>query len=350
MDTGDDAESTGASTSNPNTGDVMTSNATGDTGPDPDGPSTGPDPDTGPADAGCVPEAEICDGIDNDCDLEPDNGNPGADEDCNTGMAGPCAAGTTACEGGAIACNPAVAPQAESCNGVDDDCNGQVDDGNPGSGGACNTGMSGVCSPGTNQCSGGGLVCMGNVGPSAETCDNEDDDCDGVVDDGNPGGGGGCNTGLPGICSAGIFSCSGGGLVCQQNQGAVAEVCGNGLDDDCNGVVDNGCGCPFGLCTAMVTPQTNGCDPCVSAVCAADAYCCGTAWDGICVGEVETVCGQADCISPSCAHLVCTTGVALVNGCHPCVGQICAADAFCCSNSWDGICVGEVGSVCGLAC
>jgi hypothetical protein len=252
-----------------------------------------------------------------------------------------------------VVCNPTVTPQAEACNGLDDDCNGEADDGNPGGGGACNTGMPGVCAAGTNECSGGALECTSNVAPSAETCDNEDDDCNGVVDNGNPGGGGACNTGQPGICSAGTLICSGGGLACQQNQGAVAEICGNGLDDDCSGVVDNGCmppPCPFGLCTAMAAPQVNGCDPCVTQVCAADAFCCNNQWDGVCVNEVETVCGQADCVSPACGHLLCVAGAALVNGCHPCVTQICAADAFCCSNSWDGVCVGEVASVCGLTC
>lgn len=187
--------------------------------------------------------------------------------------------------------------------------------------------------------------------PSEETCNGQDDDCDGVADDGNPGGGAACNTGLPGICGPGTQACQGGALVCNQNVGAGAEVCGNGLDDDCDGMVDEGCGgCPFGLCESPGLPQVNGCDPCVTSVCAVDAFCCSNSWDGICVGQVETVCGRADCVSASCAHLVCDTGVALTVGCHPCVDSICAADPFCCSNSWDGLCVGAVGTVCGLTC
>jgi Notch-like protein len=342
---------TSGGTGDPDTG-VMTSNGSG---VDPDDSGTGPGPGTGPdPDAGCVPEAEVCNGEDDDCDTVADNGDPGSGEDCNTGMSGVCAAGTTACEAGAIACNPSVAPQAESCNGLDDDCNGEADDGNPGGGGACNTGMAGVCSAGTNQCTGGALGCVANVAPSAETCNNADDDCNGVIDNGNPGGGGACNTGLPGVCGPGTLACVGGGLSCQQNQGAAPdETCGNGLDDDCNGQVDDGCGggpCPFGLCTAMGIPQVNGCDPCVTQVCAVDGFCCTNSWDAVCVGEVESVCGRADCVSASCAHLVCVSGGALAAGCHPCVTNICAVDAFCCSNSWDGVCVGEVGSVCGLTC
>jgi hypothetical protein len=32
------------------------------------------------------------------------------------------------------------------------------------------------------------------------------------------------------------------------------------------------------------------------------------------------------------------------------VDRICAVDSYCCSVSWDGICVGEVASVCGMNC
>jgi hypothetical protein len=32
------------------------------------------------------------------------------------------------------------------------------------------------------------------------------------------------------------------------------------------------------------------------------------------------------------------------------VTQICLADPFCCNNSWDSLCVGEVASVCAQTC
>ena len=129
-----------------------------------------------------------------------------------------------------------------------------------------------------------------------------------------------------------------------------ARYGGNGLDDNCNGQVDEGCGCPFGLCQTPGQPMINGCDPCVTQVCGADPYCCATAWDSICVNQVASVCGQATCVAPACAHLVCVTGSALSSGCHSCVASICAADPFCCNTSWDNLCVGAVGSVCGLTC
>jgi serine protease len=53
---------------------------------------------------------------------------------------------------------------------------------------------------------------------------------------------------------------------------------------------------------------------------------------------------------PTCAHPICSTGGALTATCDACVSRICAADSFCCSNSWDGICVGEVSSICGQTC
>ncbi|MBK6512522.1 MAG: putative metal-binding motif-containing protein [Polyangiaceae bacterium] len=44
-----------------------------------------------------TPVAEICDGLDNNCDGTPDDGDPGAGLTCSTGLLGVCAAGTTAC-------------------------------------------------------------------------------------------------------------------------------------------------------------------------------------------------------------------------------------------------------------
>src|SRR4029079_4250949 len=63
-------------------------------------------------------------------------------------------------------------------------------------------------------------------------------DCNGLDDDGNPGGGAACNTGLMGVCSPGTITCVTGSLVCLQNIPSSAENCTNGLDDDCNGVGD----------------------------------------------------------------------------------------------------------------
>ena len=135
-------------------------------------------------------------------------------------------------------------PATEVCNGLDDDCNGEIDEADPEEGGDCDTGESGVCAMGILQCQGeAGLVCVTTEVPAAETCNGLDDDCNGMVDDGNPGGGAACQTGMPGICAAGTQTCTGGAVACVADQMAAAsEVCGNGLDDDCNGTADDTCG------------------------------------------------------------------------------------------------------------
>ncbi len=181
--------------------------------------------------------AETCNGVDDDCDGIVDEGNPQGGGACVTGQAGRCGAGTQLCQGGALVCNRTNGPVAETCNGVDDDCDGVIDQSNPQGGGACVTGQSGRCSAGTQLCQGGALVCNRTNGPVAETCNGVDDDCDGVIDQSNPQGGGACVTGQAGRCSAGTQLCQGGALVCNRTNGPVAETC-NGVDDDCDGVID----------------------------------------------------------------------------------------------------------------
>jgi parallel beta-helix repeat protein len=185
------------------------------------------------------PQVEVCDGVDNNCDGQIDEGNPGGGAACSTGLPGVCAQGATACSGGALHCQQNVQPSAEVCDGLDNDCNGAVDDGNPGAGQACNTGKPGACAQGTTHCSAGAVACQQTSQPSAEICDGVDNNCDGQVDEGNPGGGAACGTGKPGICSLGTTACAGGTLACNQNLQPQPEVC-NGLDDNCNGQVDEG--------------------------------------------------------------------------------------------------------------
>ncbi len=99
------------------------------------------------------------------------------------------------------------------------------------------------------------------------------------------------------------------------------------------------------------------CDACVASICNVDPYCCENAWDSICVGEVLSVCDQVHCDASagSCAHSVCDTGTKLVSGCDTpvnpsCTAAICNVDPYCCATAWDWICQGEVASVCGLGC
>ncbi len=211
------------------------------------------------------PSPETCDGKDNDCNGQVDEGNPGGGVGCSTGKLGVCAPGTTACQNGSLACNQNVQPSIEVCDGQDNNCNGSVDEGNPGGNLMCMTGQLGVCAAGVTACSGGGIVCNQLLPPSAETCDGKDNDCDGMVDEGNPGGNLVCNTGLPGVCSLGTTVCSGGMVVCNQNQQPSNETC-DGLDNNCNGSIDEGnpgggqmCNTnKFGICAAGTTACSGG--------------------------------------------------------------------------------------------
>ena len=186
-----------------------------------------------------TPGTEVCDAIDNDCDGTVDNGNPGGGASCSTSLPGICGPGTERCVNGAVSCVANDTSGVEVCDGMDNDCDGVPDNGDPGGGAACTTGMQGVCGAGTQHCTNGTIACGQNVQSGAEICDGLDNDCDGTVDNGNPGSGGPCTTGLQGACSAGIQQCTNGALTCAQTTQSSTEVC-DGVDNDCNGTVDNG--------------------------------------------------------------------------------------------------------------
>lgn len=199
----------------------------------------------------CIPsgDVEICDGVDNDCDGAIDNG-------FSTGMG--CSDGVGECEEtGAFVCNSAgddvlcdaqaSQPAEETCDGLDNDCDGEVDEEIADVGTECDTGQPGECAAGTFACNNGTLECVPDNAPENETCDQLDNDCDGDEDEENPGGGGACDTGEVGICAQGSETCMDGALTCVQNQNAANdELCGtdnmgDGVDNDCDGDVDEGC-------------------------------------------------------------------------------------------------------------
>ncbi len=215
---------------------------TGDTG-DPD-PTL--DPTDDPADTEEGDESESESESDAESDSDSATGptgacTPGDTQSCyggpdGTENVGNCASGTQTCDddGAWGDCEGDVLPEDESCNDEDDDCDGSVDDGNPGGGGACNTGLSGPCQPGTLVCNDGSLQCDGDVAPAAsETCGNDvDDDCNGSIDDGCL-----CDPMNPiAACGAGehCFPTETGDTVCQGPTGAGTQYTTCTSDADCS--------------------------------------------------------------------------------------------------------------------
>jgi len=198
---------------------------------------------------------EVCDGADNDCNNIVDDGIPAVPTQCGVGE---CAdVGAITCVNGAEvnSCQPG-ASVAEICDSLDNDCDGSIDEGNPGGGATCSAGIGECSADGTIQCSSGTLSCNAVVGsPTAEICDSLDNDCDGSIDEGNPEGGAACSAGT-GECSAdGTIQCSGGALECDAVAGSpTTEIC-DGLDNDCNEAVDEDLGtlsCGVGACAVTV--------------------------------------------------------------------------------------------------
>ena len=224
---------------------------------------------------------ETCDGQDNDCDGLVDESTSG--EDCVVDDAqGVCEQGTLNCVDGALICEMTQMPNAEVCDGLDNDCDGLVDDQVAGEEGMPCTieDAQGLCAQGVELCSDGALTCVPNFTPTTERCNDLDDDCDGEVDEMASDSGMPCTTGYPGACSAGTYECGEGingrnELLCVPTIApqTLEETC-NAADDDCDGSTDEGLGlgvaCERGMGACFVQGVTT-CTETGEVDCAAQA-------------------------------------------------------------------------------
>ena len=129
-----------------------------------------------------------------------------------------------------------------------------------------------------------------------------------------------------------------------------AVVCGDLCDVPPPTCGDEGAG---DCCEATGSPACSDAT-CCEIVCAADAFCCETTWDGLCADMALELCGDLCSPPPVCgdkgAGDCCEATGSPACDDATCCEKVCFFDVFCCEVEWDSICAGEAADLCGELC
>lgn len=208
----------------------------------------------------------------------------------------------------------------------------------------CETGLQGACSVGRTDCSTNGMpaVCRPVVQKGAEICDNVDNDCDGVIDNGE----GLCTNPDKPFCFQGqcVGTCVGGEFPCPV--GLECDASGHCSDPVCASVTcAPGTACRNGQCvdpcTGVTCPYGQSCqlgqcvDPCKGVTCPGDRIC----ERGLCLANCScrgcdtglTCADDGKCTDPKCANVMCAAGTICKGGecVDACKDVICPGGGVC---------------------